>query len=571
MHHNHLYIKSTMTPGLISILLIALISFSANAQCGSTYLYLTSQADVNNFKAQYPGCTEIAGTLIINGGDITNLDGLNHIEKINVSLGIDQCYSLTNLDGLSSLKYIGGTFVLSRNNSLSNIDGLSSLKSIGKDFQIILNDALQNINGLASLDSIGTFLQIASCPKLNNLDSLSSLISVGSNLYIEQNSSLSDISGLGNIELDKLKGSSGLVIEDNPRVSYCHLDNICAYLAKDPTTHPRTISNNSGYCTTEQAVVDACNNPPVCPLGDVYIYNQEDINRFLVYYPNCTVINGNLGLGTPQTSDLSPLHNLVTIKKTLYLDGSKVINLDGLNNITSIGQALWIRNNSNLQDLDGLSKLTSLGFSIDIIGNNSLENVDGLSGLTKTEGYFNIENNAKLTDLNGFSNTSHKGPLIIVDNATLADIEGIKNFDYGGIVSLTIKNNPLLSVCNYENICSFLTTSKPREITGNAGSCADEAAVDQACTMSITHHTEQVPVTLYPNPVHDLLTILLDADASDADFTILNADGKEVYKEKQYLSNKRATISVKGLPAGVYFLHITLPDNRNGIMKFVKQ
>lgn len=553
----------------LSLLFIPHIS---KAQCGAENLVLWGQSEVDGFKTKYGNCTEIKNNLVIIGMDVTNLNGLHQIKKINGNLQLYSLESLTDITGLSSLDSIKGTLQIDGNPLLTNLDGLTSLRYIGNILSIYANENLLNVDGLSALEKVGGSIYIEINPKLEHLDSLSNLKSIGKNLVLHNNDILSDITGLRNIDPGSISGKSGLYIVYNPKLELCHLSNICTYLAYDPASHPRTIFNNAGYCSSEQTVVDACNNPPQCPLGDVYISNQEDLRRFLINYPDCTVINGNLSLGSDKITDLSPLHNLTTIKRALYLTGSKVTNLDGLNNITSIGHALWISQCPNLQNLDGLSKLTSLGYSIDIIKNASLVNVDGLSGLTDIKGYINIENNANLTNLNGFNSiTSLRGLLFVQDNPQLVNIGGVKNMNPGTIQSVTIKNNPQLPVCNYENICSFLTTSKPREITGNAGSCADEAAVDQACTMSITHHTGQVPVTLYPNPVHDQLAILLDTDASEADFTILNSDAKEVYHEKQSILNKRAKISVSRLPAGVYFLHITLPDNRNGIMKFVKQ
>ncbi|RYZ79242.1 MAG: hypothetical protein EOP04_28145 [Proteobacteria bacterium] len=48
---------------------------------------------------------------------------------------------------------------------------------------------------------------------------------------------------------------------------------------------------------------------------------------------------------------------------------------------------------------------------------------------------------------------------------------------------LTIQNNPMLSVCNLPNLCTYLqNSSNPREISGNAGNCISSAAVTTACT-----------------------------------------------------------------------------------------
>src|SRR5690606_32647453 len=53
----------------------------------------------------------------------------------------------------------------------------------------------------------------------------------------------------------------------------------------------------------------------------------------------------------------------------------------------------------------------------------------------------------------------------------------LSTYDYG----LYIQNNPLLSVCNLDNFCTYLAGSGPRTISDNAGDCISEDAVTTAC------------------------------------------------------------------------------------------
>src|SRR5690606_31989399 len=178
---------------------------------------------------------------------------------------------------------------------------------------------------------------------------------------------------------------------------------------------------------------------------------------------NCTEVSGNLTIEANIT-DLTPLSNL-----------------------TSIGGHLEISSNSNLTDLDGLSNLTSVGGFLDIHNNSNLTNLDGLSNLTSVGGFLAIYNNSSLTNLDGLSNlTSVGADLVISSNYSLTDISGLQNIDPASILStygygLYIQNNPLLSVCNLDNFCTYLAGSGPRTISGNAGDCISEAAVTTAC------------------------------------------------------------------------------------------
>src|SRR5690606_1118206 len=163
-----------------------------------------------------------------------------------------------------------------------------------------------------------------------------------------------------------------------------------------------------------------------CPTGDVGLYSQTHVNNFATNYPNCTEITG-----------------------FLYINGITITDLSPLSNIQSIGGFLEIGSNSQLTNLDGLSNLTEIGGDLTIQGNSQLTNLDGLSNLTSVGGYLSIYYNSNLTNLDGLSNlTSVGADLVINSNYSLTDISG------AGL----------------------------RTISGNAGDCISEAAVNAACS-----------------------------------------------------------------------------------------
>lgn len=113
-----------------------------------------------------------------------------------------------------------------------------------------------------------------------------------------------------------------------------------------------------------------------CPTGDIDFESQDDINQFLLLYPNCTTISGNLKLSRNVT-DLSGLSNLTTITGQLIVDDSKIVNFTGLNNLTSV-DLLTILDNSSLISLSALSNLSPIDeieFDLTIEGNFSLVNL----------------------------------------------------------------------------------------------------------------------------------------------------------------------------------------------------
>lgn len=79
-----------------------------------------------------------------------------------------------------------------------------------------------------------------------------------------------------------------------------------------------------------------------CPPGDVSFTTQADIDSFIINYPDCNQINGEL--------EINDYNN-------------ELQNLNGLNNITSVLGNIEIRNIKEAMDLSGLNNLNSVGGS----------------------------------------------------------------------------------------------------------------------------------------------------------------------------------------------------------------
>lgn len=68
-------------------------------------------------------------------------------------------------------------------------------------------------------------------------------------------------------------------------------------------------------------------------------------------------------------------------------------------------------------------------------------------------------------------------------------------------------------------------------------------------------------ITVYPNPVTDIINIFINTDVNDAQYTITLFDfsGKMVYKK--IISDKNLNISTEGFPKGMYLLKISTISN----------
>ena len=133
----------------------------------------TTQAEIDNFQTNNPNCTEIEGDVLINGGDIVNLNGLSVLTSIAGSLFIGTDYynnpSITSLTGLDNVMSIGGDLSIGGIDSLTSLTGLDNVMSIGGDIDIKYNHALTSLTGLEGLTSMGGDLSIGGNNALTSL------------------------------------------------------------------------------------------------------------------------------------------------------------------------------------------------------------------------------------------------------------------------------------------------------------------------------------------------------------------------------------------------------------------
>jgi hypothetical protein len=186
---------------MIFILLGALYaineSIGQNCQpCIPGIIRFYRQGQVDSFPINYPNCTQITGIVaIMNGGNITNLNGLCNVTSIGQSFEIEGD-SLTNLSGLSSLTSIGVDLLIYKMNSLTSLEGLENLTSIGRQLSVTINKKLTSLSGLENLTSIGGGITISVNTSLTTLDGLENVHSIGGALEIEYDSALTSLSGL---------------------------------------------------------------------------------------------------------------------------------------------------------------------------------------------------------------------------------------------------------------------------------------------------------------------------------------------------------------------------------------
>ncbi len=171
-------------------------------------------------------------------------------------------------------------------------------------------------------------------------------------------------------------------------------------------------------------------DPPIWN-GDYCIENQKDVellSDFSEVTGNLFVGTDNISMGSYTINSLADLENITKVRGDLTILGNmRLLNLEGLHNLTFIGGSLGIRYNG-LLNLNSLSDLTSVGANISIYSNRDLNSLDGLNNIDKIPGSLRLEHNYNLTSIKALSNiTSIENDVSIYANDKLPDLDGLNN------------------------------------------------------------------------------------------------------------------------------------------------
>lgn len=335
----------------------------------------TTQAQIDSFQINYPGCTDIIGNVQIIGEDITNLNGLNVLTAFGGNLHIGEYNSL-----------------ISCNPGLFDLSGLDNVVAVDGDLVICQNDSLINLTGLNNLVAVGKGLTINGNYSLSSLSGLDNLETIGENLIISGNNALTGLSGLGNLSYIFGEFRIGDIFNNNPSlINLSGLDNLY-YIGGD-----FIIRNNDN-------LVSLIGLSNLTILGEDFIINSNNILPDLTGLENIISIEGEVLIGD------------------YFFGGNPALtSLTGLENLTSIGGDFEIYHNPLLTNLSGLTNLTSIGSYIKIYYNTALESLLGIENLNNIEGGLYIYQNASLTacDVESICDylVNPNGEIVIHDNA----------------------------------------------------------------------------------------------------------------------------------------------------------
>jgi len=458
-----------------------------------------------------------------------------------------------NLSAITGDVYIGG------GSSIINLDGLININSISGSLWISTY-ALTNLEGLNNLTTLIGDFYLTNNKVLKNVLDLENLTTIGGELKIIKNDSLHSLDGLDNINANSI---SKLSIFNNNSLSVCNIQSICEYLISP--NGETLISSNAYGCDDNKEVLDDC----LGMLNKLVFTSQSAIDNFKFNFPELTEFGGDVFITGEDITNVDGLNDIISIGGDLWigdsLNGNPLLeNLSGFNNLVDLGGNLYILNNLSLRSLKSNKRLIAYNDSDDDKSEKSIsisfENLSSIGGNLWIKNNSNIK---ELSDLSGL--TSIGGSLKIVGNDSLTSLVGLEDIIADSIRELVITDNLILSTCAIQSICNYLDNPVGEiNIFNNASKCNGINEVKSEC--KDVDHGSDFDFSIYPNPATKTVFISTTNGGVVNQVIIYNQVGQKII-HKDYLPE---SIDVSELSQGVYIIELS-SDNKKSRQKLIIQ
>ncbi len=213
-----------------------------------------------------------------------------------------------------------------------------------------------------------------------------------------------------------------------------------------------------------------------CPVGNLTLSTQTEINNFATTYIDCTAISGTLtieGSTTAEILNLDGLSPLLNISEDLIIiNNQDLTSISGLANISSVGGDLIIENVSDLTSLSPLSNLNTIIGDLTLKNVNTITNLVGLENLTSIDGKMTLFGLNAVTTLSALSNLNSIGEGVSINfMLSLTDLTGLEGI--AGLSNLELVSNTslinLTGLNNLINLSGFLKISSNNNLTSLIG------------------------------------------------------------------------------------------------------
>jgi len=170
----------------------------------------------------------------------------------------------------------------------------------------------------------------------------------------------------------------------------------------------------------------------------------------------------------------------------------------------------------------------------------------------------NIDGNQSLTDLTNLIHLDSVPYLTIEDNPSITSLSGIDNISPSTIIYFTIRNNALLTTCEVQSVCDYISLPNANiGIENNAPGCNSQQEVEEACIVSVPEQETVFQLTIYPNPTVTDVTIS-GMEGIIEEISIYNKLGQRVIHEIK----PNNSIDVSRLPQGLYIVEVVWDGQR---------
>lgn len=414
---------------LLPVLFVFLFSnLSISQGCLPDGLILETQTQVDNFPSDWPGCSIIEGDLIVEGGNIVNLDSLFSITIIEGDLQINSCYELQSVSGLSNIESVYGIRFY-QTKRLKVIDCFSKITTLSGSLILMINDSINDVSSFQNIAFVGDGFRVSGTKMLKDLSAFGSLETIITSFTVSSNDLIQEVSGFS--------GTDSLLY---------------TYIGSN-----KSLKSISGFQNLKNT------GRQFHIVGNDSLF---EINLPSIKHAEYFSIESNNSL------EVINLPNLFTVEGLRILNNDNLVNIHGIPNLDSV-RFITLESNIRLKDISGLggSGLRKLN-SLTIRYNDSLQSLSGFNSLKKMDN-LDIMDGCMITEINAFHNLdSISGDLILYKLRDLKDMDVFEKLKYiGGEFEMSLatclKSCPDFSSLNYiEGNLTLLSLDSIRDLSG---------------------------------------------------------------------------------------------------------
>lgn len=412
------------------LLFLIFAHFATQAQCPTSPVLLTTQAQVNAFP---PTCTYLNVRFEVAGAGITDLTPLSNLTGSSKNVYINFNPDLTTLEGLENITEILGDFTIQANHALTDLHGLEGLASTPALLKVENNNGLLTLDGLTAggvLTFIGSLVVIEN-DNLTDLGTVfDALETVPEYVYIQDNADLPAFNTFNNLT------SVGW---------YLNIENLPSLTALNAFGSLQSVGMGSGPSTAKDFEVINC--PGLTTLNDFSSLSQLGRNFELsgntslteMSFPSLSSIAGEMSIiGNTSMPSLLGLGDF-TLNGPLFIIGNSSLpecEADGIcdyldvpTNVATITGNDPGCNNRNQVEAACLLLPVELVF---FRGNTDNESVllNWQTASEKDNAYFQVEHSPDGINFTALGEVSGMGTSVVLNNYSFRHLKPAKGENY---------------------------------------------------------------------------------------------------------------------------------------------